>query len=376
MKGFTLIELIAVILILGIIAVITTVSVNNSYVKSKESLYDTQLEIIDSATKKWIVANSGYLPSDGSKYNLELSKLVADGYLDDGDVIDPRTKETFDGYVEIYFDESVNQYKSKLIDNTKKGLTSETILKNASIVTSGTGLYADSENSGRYYYKGTNPNNYFKFNGSVWRIVSIEEDGSLKIIKQDSIGNYVFDSAGVRSSSNGNYACISSNGCPIWAKNQDNVVTNSELYEYLNKTYYNTLNKTSKDSIINSKWCYDYLTVGSGSSSADFNEDQLYSFCTSEYVSSKVGLINVKEIIDASNGTCGFKKACQNNYLNNSTNYWTLNYSADVLIFNSSGQVSSSSASGQNAVRPAVVLSPDLEIKGKGTSSSPFQVAS
>lgn len=371
-KGFTLIEVIAVILILGIIASITTVAVNNSYNKSKESLYNTQKEIIDAACKKWIVANSGYLPSDGTTYKLELSKLVADGYLDDGDIIDPRTGKTIDGYIEVYFDNSVNQYKSKLIDNTLEGKTSESILAVITPVTSGDGLYADSSEAGRYYFKGTNPNNYFKFSGSLWRIVSIETDGTVKLIKNDSIGSFAFDSENLRTSANGNISCPLEQGCPIWAKDQVNVVSNSELNDYLNNEYYNSLTKTARNSIVSSRWCYDYLTVGDGTVATDFNEDQLYSFCSSEVSNSKIGLINVKEIIDSSLGTCGYMKACQNTYLNSNA-FWTLNYNTGVLVFGNN-IISLSSAKNNNNVRPALVLSANLEISGQGTSSSPFTI--
>ena len=39
-------------------------------------------------------------------------------------------------------------------------------------------------NNGGYIYRGNNPNNYITFNGSTWRIVSIEPDHTLKIISE------------------------------------------------------------------------------------------------------------------------------------------------------------------------------------------------
>ena len=39
-------------------------------------------------------------------------------------------------------------------------------------VTSGDGLYGDEYTSGRYVYRGTNPNNYIMFNNELWRIIS------------------------------------------------------------------------------------------------------------------------------------------------------------------------------------------------------------
>ena len=53
------------------------------------------------------------------------------------------------------------------------------------VVTSGDGLYEDEYESGRYVYKGTNPNNYIEFNDELWRIVSKETDGTYKIIRNE-----------------------------------------------------------------------------------------------------------------------------------------------------------------------------------------------
>ena len=51
------------------------------------------------------------------------------------------------------------------------------------VVTSNDGLYADTYESGRHIYKGTNPDNYIYINGEMWRIVSVESNGSVKIIR-------------------------------------------------------------------------------------------------------------------------------------------------------------------------------------------------
>lgn len=373
-KGFTLIELIAVIVILGIIALIATVSVMKIFQKNTESLYTTQVEIIESAADKWVIANSGVLPVDGSTYNLELSKLVSDGYLDDGDILDPRTRRNIEGYIEISFDSSVNQYKAKLINENNSSAGKEAILAAINPVTSGEGLYSDEFTSGRYYFKGTNPNNYIRFNNETWRIISIESDGKIKIIKQTGF-THTFDNTGDRTSANGNPACTQTTGCPIWAKNNSTVVKDSNLMTYLNEDYYTKLSKKAKNSIISSKWCYKYLNTPTDNSASDFIEDQLFNFCETESVSDKIGLINVKEVIESSNGSCGYLKECQNTYLNNGTDFWILNYSNNNLIMNSIGQVASSNANASSInVRPVVYLDSSTELNGKGISSNPFTI--
>ena len=61
------------------------------------------------------------------------------------------------------------------------------------VVTTGDGLYEDPDEPGRYVYKGADPDNYLTLNGETWRILSIESDNTLKIIREDSIGSIVFD---------------------------------------------------------------------------------------------------------------------------------------------------------------------------------------
>ena len=61
--------------------------------------------------------------------------------------------------------------------------------------TSGDGLYKDTYEEGRYIYKGANVNNYITFNNEVWRIVSIEPDKTIKIMRDASIGDRAWDSS-------------------------------------------------------------------------------------------------------------------------------------------------------------------------------------
>ena len=52
-------------------------------------------------------------------------------------------------------------------------------------VTYGDGLYEDENESGRYVYRGSNPNNYIMFNNELWRIISKETDGTYKILRNE-----------------------------------------------------------------------------------------------------------------------------------------------------------------------------------------------
>ena len=62
------------------------------------------------------------------------------------------------------------------------------------VVTIGDGLYKDSYEEGRYIYKGSNVNNWNKFNEEDWSVLSVEENGSIKIVKEDLFPNRMYDS--------------------------------------------------------------------------------------------------------------------------------------------------------------------------------------
>ena len=52
-KGLTLVELLAVIVVLAVVALIVTPNILSSISKSHERMYETQLDNIKSAAKNW-----------------------------------------------------------------------------------------------------------------------------------------------------------------------------------------------------------------------------------------------------------------------------------------------------------------------------------
>ena len=113
------------------------------------------------------------------------------------------------------------------IECTKEPTTGEQLLDKIKIVTSGDGLYEDEYEEGKYTYKGANPNNYITFNGEEagWRIISVNSDGTIKIMKNGSLGSQHWDTAG------------------------KNTWSTASLNIYLNDTYYNTLTENAKKQI-------------------------------------------------------------------------------------------------------------------------------
>lgn len=87
-KGFTLIELICVITILGLIALIAIPTINNMINKSREESYDEQLDTIIDAARTYMSANSLELPpqNTGESECVSIKKLKAEGIIEEGNI--------------------------------------------------------------------------------------------------------------------------------------------------------------------------------------------------------------------------------------------------------------------------------------------------
>ncbi len=112
-NAFTLIELLAVFILLAIIALITTSVILAVGKDSKESLYKTQKEMVIEAAKKWTIENEYKIDSS---YNLTLEELYDDGYLKTKEIADPNEKNKYlCGDVEIRYEYSEEENKNKYI---------------------------------------------------------------------------------------------------------------------------------------------------------------------------------------------------------------------------------------------------------------------
>lgn len=89
-KGFTLIELIGVIVLIAILTVLATAPINNIIKKSKKELNEDQKKQIILATQNWAIDNKDKLPTRGKNtesIKITIEQLYNEGYLDN-EVID------------------------------------------------------------------------------------------------------------------------------------------------------------------------------------------------------------------------------------------------------------------------------------------------
>lgn len=132
-KGFTLVELLAVLIILSLLAVISVTAVSKSLNQYRDRLYNTQKENIKSAARMWATDHKELLPIDDpssssivcvypntcpQKYSvlaIDLAKLQDEGYIDKN-LKNVKNKESLDNAtVKITKIEGSKQYDYQLI---------------------------------------------------------------------------------------------------------------------------------------------------------------------------------------------------------------------------------------------------------------------
>lgn len=109
-KGFTLVELLAVIIVLGIIATISFPLITNQINKSKQKSYDGQVKTIIDAAKRWGFDNDDSLPYDDTSKTISIDRIQKDGYLTSGNILDPRTEKKMNGCIQIKYDVNYKQH--------------------------------------------------------------------------------------------------------------------------------------------------------------------------------------------------------------------------------------------------------------------------
>ena len=194
------------------------------------------------------------------------------------------------------------QISLKAKGNIKK-VTAASKLRKLANNKSSDGLVADTYENGRYFFKGADPNNYITFNGEEWRILSVEYDDTIKIVKNSSIEDSLpFDSG----------------------KNSD--WSSSSLSKYLNETYVNTL--ADVDSITEHSFAAGATTLNSDYTNLSLNEQVISE--NSSYWSGRIGLLTASEYLRANTNS----EECGSLYLNN-TNYEncrTTNYLSKLSV--------------------------------------------
>lgn len=82
-NGFTFVELLAVVVLLGIISSVAMISVSKYRKKAEIEVYKTYEKNMKEAAKSYLLYNTSIIPNQGGTIELDSDTLVTENYLDD-----------------------------------------------------------------------------------------------------------------------------------------------------------------------------------------------------------------------------------------------------------------------------------------------------
>src|SRR5574344_580063 len=334
-KGFTLVELLGVIVILGVIASLTVPTITGIIKNNKEKTYNAQVNTIIDAAKNWSINNTNYL-SETSDLYVSLNWLINGGYIEQDKLIDPRDSSTITGCVKISYASNYSQYEydfSKDYTNCSDSIYDIVINKFPYLELGSDGCATNTSGTnysymGGCYLAGKHTDNYVWYSGFVWRIMGINSDNSVRMITEED-------------------------ETAISYGNDSSLFKGSHAEDWLNNYFYSHLKNS--DIITNSNWCErgtNYATSISNSTT-----------CVGTTINDKIGLISLDEYNMAN---------ANSSYLVNGQYYWTLTpySSSDAGIVNYGGDADSNIVFDACGLRPVINVNFASSItSGKGILS-------
>ena len=357
-------------------------------------------------TKSDAIPESGYVLNEEESYctvNGEEDTSVSLSYdtVTKSLSVTPMTTKGTKCY--LYFDEKGITNIQELI--ASKNLATRTDFSTTLTTdTTGTIYYEDTSKGTTYYFAGNPTDNWVKFGGFYWRIIRINEDGSLRIIYQGTSANTTGTGTQTGTSAfNSSYNNNAYVGFKYTTNNVHGTGTNSTILTALNTWYSSNLSSYADKIDGNAGFCNDrtpYSGSGTGTSATNYAAyNRLYTnkaptfdcsnssdlFTTSgssqgnKALQYPIGLITADEVAYAG-GVWGTNNTSY--YLYAGQDYWTMSpysYSgyASVFLVYSSGYLGSLlNVNNSRGVRPVINLKSDVQFsEGNGTSSNPYVIA-
>lgn len=328
--------------------------------KSKVSGYSDIESSMVKGAKGYYEKNSNLLPvMDNNSVTVSAETLIEESLLKPfSEMVEDDISCT--GYVNVFKSNDEYVYFPYLNCSDYESLRLSQKIIDSGIVNSGDGLYQINDT---YIYRGEYPNNYVKFDDNIWRIISVNSNGSIKmILTERKIEKNVWDDR--YNSSRDSYVGI-------------NDFRVSRLLEYLNELYENNtyVSKKNKDLLVKHDWCIGKISEEDTSISS-------LNLCSDIYSDLYIGVVQVDDIL-----TPSIDPNCNNLYDIECTNYnyfftintgWTLNASSDrsYVVFNSNGgAISHKNASVDSYIRPVINVNSNILYKnGNGTFDDPYVI--
>lgn len=368
-KGFTLIELIAVVVMMGLILLIVFPATSRLMRDNEEKEYETYYGIVEKAVEMYSRTRKddiGGVGVSGCVDDATISQLVQENYVKEfendsnveckspGDFsadelsqvdIDPSKYvniriENKNGVISTQFSmickkkNSKKVYYTKLIEkegacNKYVAEVSNSLIKAISDPASTTKLTTVTSSGNNYIVSGTSTNNYVWYSGKMWRIVGFNtNDRTVKLVTDDIQSIVTYDAV-------------------------SNDYHSSNVNVWLNNIFLGTLNNPNRY-ILDTEW--NYSQVSNGNAAPTGNKKS----------TSKVGMLNLYE----------YSKI--GGFLNTGKTYWLLSNkdNSSVWYVGRDNTAKSGVVNEYYGVRPSIVLRPNVSIisGGQGTQSNPYKL--
>ena len=349
--------------------------------------------------------DTSYCTIDGEAANLTINWDVETQALS----ITPFTTKGTKCYLNF---EEVVSASDTLLANYPTQLTRTDFSTTVTEDTTGTIYYADTSEGRTYYFAGNPTDNWLQFGGFYWRIIRINEDGTLRLIYQGTSANTTGTNTQISISAfNSSYNNNMYVGYMYQSNQVHGLTSNSTIKGVLDQWYQNNLIGVSDKIDGNAGFCGDRTPStsntsinnqgGTGTTTTYYgayvrlvtnkvptfecsNSSDLYTTSTSSMVNGAltcpIGLISSDEVAYAG-GVYG-----QNNnsyYLYTGQVYWTMSpyifdaYSnARVFYVEYDGSINADfdNVYSSLSVRPVINLKADVSLTGTGTASDPYVV--
>ena len=330
-NGFTMVELIAIIVMMACILLIVLPSINNTIKNSEEKEKQEALNSIYMAAENYLMANydDHKIDNVGDTTYINIMDLISNDYMSI-DTLNPNNDSTFsnkDVVKVIRNDDGTFSYE---LDYLKTLI--ETLLEQYSPDNT-TGLLRDSINENLYYYKGTNEqvsNNFLWYGGHQWRVLEFDTEAkTLTLITQQPLTSIQPAST-------------------VWS--DENSYNSSYVNTWLNKYFWNSLDSNIQNNILDNTF-----NIG------------IYTDVDEIITTKKVGLLDQTQ----------YERAGSADSFLDIKDIWWLGSrfrSAGVRGVDGNGITGGLSVSSSYGVRAVIKISDITITRGDGTLASNYQV--
>ena len=388
-----------------------------NYELSDLNLIGVYIQGDDGYDKTDTIPESGYVFNSEESYctvNGEEDASISVTYNIDTKLLTITPMTTKETKCYLYFDEEPSVAET-LLANYPTKLTRSSFTSTVTNTTTGTIYYADTSKGRTYYFAGNPTDNWVKFGGFYWRIIRINEDGTIRMIYQGTSANIKGEETAISYSAfNSSYNNNIYVGYMYQSNQVHGLTSSSTIKGILDNWYRDNLATNYSDKIDgNAGFCGDrepstsssssngqggsgttatwygaYIRLVNSSKNPTFeckNNSDLYTTGGStngnKTLTYPIGLITADEVAYA-----GGVWATNNTsyYLYTAQNYWTLSpYNVDatysrarVFRVTSDGNLYTNLVSSTYGVRPVINLKATVKITGgNGTSTSPYIIS-